>query len=167
MAQTTYPLAQARGFPGMAASLRDDEYISRVNTDTEEIPFGVMVQQDGSNEAGALLLTATNNVLLGFAQHAHAYEVYGTSGGIAPGVAVSVKTEGDIFVVTEENVTKGDPVYVRAVAGEGEVAGACRKSTDSTDCILLLGAYFDETSTDKFARVHFDMDAHNAAAAVA
>lgn len=63
-------------------------------------------------------------------------EISGTQ-GYAAGAEVNVVTRGVVWVETEEAVSVGQPVYVRAVAGASEAKGKFRKSADSTDCILL------------------------------
>lgn len=61
---------------------------------------------------------------------------------------VSLLKEGRLQVTAEAAVTAGQPVFVRFVAGVGEVRGAMRGAADSTDCGLLVGARWATTTTD-------------------
>lgn len=73
---------------------------------------------------------------------------------------VNVMRKGRIFVNAEDAVSKGDPVYVRFVAGVGETRGRVRAAPDSTDCALLRGARFVTTTTaEGLAVIELDLPA--------
>ncbi len=63
-------------------------------------------------------------------------------GRFTGGMAVTCIEAGELYVELDEGATISldDPVFVRRVATGTEVAGACRGSADSTDC-LPLSAY--------------------------
>ncbi|MCC7542364.1 MAG: hypothetical protein IT379_39465 [Deltaproteobacteria bacterium] len=64
---------------------------------------------------------------------------------------VSVRRKGNLFVTSETVTTKGEPVWVRFVAGGAEVRGAFRKDADGSagapDACLLRGARWARTIT--------------------
>jgi len=61
---------------------------------------------------------------------------------------VPVLNEGGIWVYSEEAISDGDPVYVRAASGSGgSTLGAFRNDADSASCVLVVGAKFKRDST--------------------
>lgn len=57
-------------------------------------------------------------------------------------------TAGGIWVYSEEAIADGDPVYVRAASGAGgTVLGAFRNDSDTSSCVLVVGAKFKRDST--------------------
>lgn len=64
------------------------------------------------------------------------------------GEVVPCLSAGGIWVYSEEALTEGDAVYVRAAAGAGgSVLGAFRNDSDSSTCILIPGASVMYNST--------------------
>lgn len=56
---------------------------------------------------------------------------------------VSVMRKGAMYVISEELVVAGDPVFVRVVAGAGGTqVGALRKSADTASAVQIVGARF-------------------------
>lgn len=105
------------------------------------IGFGLAVAQ-GSQDGECRALAATSDKVVGVSVFSHADNENTGVAGYAAQSAVSVLRKGVIWVKVEEAVVAEDPVYVRAVATTGEVAGAFRKSADGTDTILLSGCKF-------------------------
>jgi hypothetical protein len=86
------------------------------------------------------------------------YDAAKAPGAYADEEAVPVLRRGRIYVTAEAAVAKGDPVYVRVVAGVGETRGRVRATPDSTDCALLRGARFVSTTTaEGLAVVELDL----------
>ena len=137
--------AAAIGFAGMLAdSDQAPRVASKINEEASaEIPFGTMVIRGTDEEMQALQLhtsaAAVAALLAGVVVHDHSYAKdteLGTT-GLKPGVTLNVLERGHVYVLTEETVTPGDAVRVRAVVSGNEVKGAFRTSADSTDCVNI------------------------------
>ena len=125
----------------------DEYYIESINN--EDIAVSVTAGTGSGQTLTSVTTGAAGDVFAGVAIFSHAqpndvkYDLAGIrteiagSTGYKAGSSVSVLTEGQIWVETEEAVSVGEPVYVRATAGAGENQGAWRKSSDSGDCILV------------------------------
>lgn len=121
-----------------------------------EIRDGIFVKR-GTKADGALLLTATSNVLLGVTMHSHkrAPGVQLGDDGVLPAGTLNVRKVGRAWVRVEAaislaEVAAGAEVHIRAVAAGAEIAGACRKDADGTDCIDASGwaQWLTPTQTD-------------------
>lgn len=64
------------------------------------------------------------------------------------GETVDIVRKGFVWVIAEEVMTAGDPVYVRHTASGGNtVFGKIRNDADTATCSLLVGARVERTST--------------------
>jgi hypothetical protein len=122
-----------------------------------EIPFGRLLQQ-GTQDNGAKLLTAINNRIIGISAFANTYEPGPTAGGIIPKDSVSVLTEGEIWVICEDNFTPASTVYARGIAGAGAL-GRWKTATDSPNTFQVYGAHFLNSGTaGQLARLYFNLE---------
>lgn len=133
--QTDYNAEMGVAFDGMLADSSGHDSISKV-IDGDGLDFGLAATY-GASEGQIKALSAITQKVAGIIMHKHV-----VNGVIAEKDVVALVRKGRIYVKVEEAVSEGDSVYVRAVAGAGEVAGAFRKSVDGTDTILLNGAEF-------------------------
>jgi hypothetical protein len=135
-------IAFAGQYDQMAQSTHIDSKYSEESAD--EIPFGVMVIRGTDEDDGALKCHTSSAVtaplMAGVVVHNHAHQKDNELGstGLKPDVSFGVMTRGRVYVTTEEAVTIGDAVRVRAVISGDEVAGAFRTTADDTsDCVEL------------------------------
>jgi hypothetical protein len=145
--QTAYSNTMPVGYAGM---LYDSSFMTKdsyANAQGAAIPFGVVVAK-GTGDQDATLPDNSADIMLGIVVHTHAYDqssLTGTDGVPANRMLNAVK-RGRIWVLVEEAVTKGDPVYVRIANGVADVTktqkGALRKSADTATAVLLAGAHF-------------------------
>lgn len=128
--QTNYSGQMDAAFEGALADSKSHDALSKLAQDAG-MKFGIAVKF-GSNAQGVQKLTAITEKVAGILIHEHV-----ENGVLNQGMQVALLRKGRIYVMVEENVSVGDPVFVRAVAAGLEVAGAFRKSQDGTDCIDL------------------------------
>lgn len=143
-AQSDYSETMATGFAGMLDAESNPEVTTMRNDESSAaIPFGVAVKYDdrANDPSSAALLTAiTGEIVPGIVIHSHAYDSTQLDAvGVLPTHKLSILRKGRILVIAEEAVDAGDPLFVRAVAGVGELAGGLRMSADASDCIDMTG----------------------------
>lgn len=125
-----------------------------INTEASaQIPVGVVVVQ---NKAGgfvsvpqaAKLPTASGDTVLGIREFEHrAPEDVGTT-GILPQRTFPILQSGEILVVAETTITKGQRAFFRITANGGLTQlGALRGDADSGNAVELKGAYFKDGGT--------------------
>lgn len=137
MPQTSMSNSPDTFFAGMKYDSALPYIRSHVNEEASaEVQFGLMVGV-GAADDGALLLAAITDGLAGINTHSQAYNKDNELGtlGLKPDVVMAIMRKGTVVVVVEEAVAPGDPVFVRAVATGGELAGAFRMQADASDCI--------------------------------
>lgn len=155
---TTYSETRARGVAGSRKPQEGDRIRAGFNKEsTAAMPFGRFVCYERStDDFGMLCPDATTDKLAGVVLQSYDYasEQIGLGStspgdaaiGVLPTNKVNVLRQGYVLCVCDAGQTPlpGDPVFVRAVAGAGEVEGSVRTAADSTDCIDLTGqASFD------------------------
>jgi hypothetical protein len=128
--QTSYSNDPAVGFAGMRADNRATEHLSRLNGEASaNLQFGVMVKK-GANDSKCLLPSASTDELLGLVVSDFSIdsaELSG-SGAVAPEEMASIARKGAFYVLPEQAVVEGDPVYVRYTDGSGALTvGRLRK----------------------------------------
>lgn len=158
MGFTTVKTTLEAAYPGMRSGMNKNRVTPGLNEEASaEMRWGIAVKQ-GTDDAGALLLTATTNKIKGLVQstHAMAKETELGDTGVKPDAVFDCAEEGELYVLTEEAVTPASDVRVRCVAGGGEVAGAFRATADSTDCILLKHCKWAGTYASGYALLKFD-----------
>jgi len=145
---------QARGFAGMKSDARDDTVESYVQGEVSaEIPFGVAVAQGtASAQSGtpdkAILMVNGSSVVVGVHLHSHNFDretQLGTS-GVKPQNLISVMRKGQVMMVHEGAVTKGQPCFVRHTAGGGgSQKGVVRADADTATAVSTAALTFAET----------------------
>lgn len=88
--------------------------------------------------------------------------------GYAANDTVSILRKGQVYVLAEQAVEIGDPVYVRFVVAGAEVLGRMGNIADGTaitapDCSRLSGAYFKTrtTAVNQLALIELDLPSGN------
>lgn len=163
MPQTSVSVNAAAAFAGLIGDAGDDAYVrSYVNGEASaEIPYGVFVVIDSSEDHEADLPTADTDLPCGVVLHSHAYakdNELGTT-GLKPDVTMSVLQRGRVWVATEDAVDPGDAVRIRKVAGGSEQLGAFRAAADGTDTMVATNArWLTSTSGAGFALLEFDVN---------
>jgi hypothetical protein len=150
MPQLSYLKALPIAYPGLKGDGSMDVVETRVNADTDSIPFGVFVAAGGSiGDGGAVLPTGSTDKLFGPVVHSHTYARVWTDSdgndhgeldavGLTPKALLNVMVKGRIWVMSETTADVGDPVFVRYAAGVGGTQlGAVRNATVSSEMIDL------------------------------
>lgn len=136
--QTSVSETMTQAYMGMLADSGYDKYVrSYVNEEaSDEMPFGVVVQQ-GTADNQCLLLNAITDKLIGITVHSHAYDKDNELGttGLKQYATVGVARRGRVWCYAEEAVTPASAPLVRAVAAGVEVPGHFRDSADAADLI--------------------------------
>ena len=137
-AQSTYNLVRAIGFQGGLADSSHCDVTSMRNDEAASMAFGHAVKHDSlSDDSAAGILTAiTGERLAGIVMKIDSYsDTQLDDVGVKAGQHLNVLQKGRIYVACEDGCNVGDPLHIRAVAGGGEIAGACRASSDGVDTI--------------------------------
>lgn len=150
MSQLSYSIDPTRAIEGMLADTgMNRDVLSRLANG--DIPFGrFVVRNAADNESQVRLPTLTGEVTGntgGFAiadVSIESPQIGGDGGAYAAEDSVPVLKRGRIFLVPEDAVTKGDPVFVRFAAGTFPNLGAVRSDADTATAVQLPGAFFDE-----------------------
>lgn len=142
MAQTSYPTVQPIAFAGQIADSSQHDVLSRASEEAASFPYGVLVVAGTDAETQALLPTSAADFVLGAALHSHSNEVGDDNLNLVdPERVFNVLHEGRMYVLPEQAVAVGDPVYARIAAGAGGTQlGAFRMDADTASAQLLNGA---------------------------
>lgn len=146
---------------------------------TSEVAGTPFTAGAGSNSASAVWTIAESvaNVIPDFTRPIAGFAVRSNSVAATPnyaggdgtpaseypsGAEMAVMAAGAIVALTDDTVSRFDPVYVRITATGNEKVGSVRNDSDSGDCILLEGARFDQAGTGTAAahapvRIFFDV----------
>lgn len=115
------------------------------------IPFGVGLARLTSDAEGkqVTLPAATGFVFAGVALHTYAVENRDLLGdGAYPaGHPINAIMKGYVAVVVEQDVTNGDPVYLRHTASGSNTPGGWRKDADTANADLIVGARWETGAT--------------------
>lgn len=146
--QTTFNERRDIAFEGILADSTNRKVTSKV-AEGAGLEYGLGCTLGTDKALQRAPLSAITEKFAGILVHEHTEE------GVQPAdqKGISILEQGSIYVKVEEAVVPGEPVFVRAVAGVGERAGAFRKSADSTDCIDISSVAKWETAAaaDGFA----------------
>lgn len=151
--QTTVSTTMEPGFPGTQRS--STNYMTCINTDTAEIPFGVGVVMDKAagqltNRQAAKLPTAAADTFLGVARRSRltTLQVGTTNSGPKAGVVFNVAYDGELLVKVESAVVKGGRAFMRFAAGAGGTQlGIFRADADTATAVELRGCEFMHSGT--------------------
>jgi hypothetical protein len=135
--QTSYN-EMAVGFEGDIADSNPVKIDSQPNEAGALLPYGkaVALSADG---VGIRAVAATRQ-LAGILINGHDHE--NEDLGAPDKHICDVMSQGRVFVQVEQTVTPADPVFVRIVAGVGEVLGSFRKDADTSDAVALTNCRF-------------------------
>lgn len=166
MSQTTIAEAMGAALPGQLADLSPHTVESFVSEDALDMPMGAVAVAQGTADNGAILPAASNAKLVGILMHSHQYskDPNGDLGIVTPFglhkyAVLNVLRKGRIYVIAEEDVSPGDPLFVRYAAGAGgSQLGAFRRATVSSEMIDLtkVGVFRSTTSAGGLAILEVD-----------
>lgn len=155
MSQTSYSLSHVPGYEGSRGDSRPAMIISAKNSSVAEIPFGRFVAKDMSGgEQGAKILDSGSNVILGVAlldmarnqrggNWVSGSPVTAADNGIQIGDLFSVISRGAVWMIAEEALAVGDPVFARfdATGATGSQAlGRVRNDADTGKAVAITNA---------------------------
>lgn len=135
MSQTSYSQDPAIGFAGMIADGREHEIVALLNEEASaNLPMGVFVKLGTTDRTCKLPAASGDNAYgLVIASADVDSASLASTDAIAPKRAANVGRKGAYFVLPEQTVAKGDPVYMRYTAGAGALTvGRLRKDADGT-----------------------------------
>jgi hypothetical protein len=172
MGQTSYAIAPGAGMRGLPYDTSHSvKRTCRVNAGSAR-PFGTFVIRGGASsakEGDVTVLADGNSIVAGVLHHTHDIRQDPSTTALVAGVdvpdlsIVPLMESGKIYVMIEEDVAEGEPVYTRHTAnGAGKlVIGACRNDIDTDKCILVKGAHFVAAGTAAlgYAPIQFDVSA--------
>lgn len=151
MSQTAYSIDPTRALEGQLADISlHRDVVSRLAESA--IPFGRYVTRHTAGTDEQVRLPVLTGEVTGndggFAiadVSIEAATVGGFDGQWEANDSVPVLKRGRIFLLPEDAVTKGDPVFVRFTAGgPGQTIGRVRSDIDGGNAVQLPGAFFDE-----------------------
>ena len=165
MSQTAYTENPAEGLEGLIADLRNSTLITGVADG--DIPFGRFVHRVAGGAADdrpmrcdlpALTGEVTGQTGLGFATSDSTMEQASGVAQWTAGVPTRIMRSGLIWMLAEDAVALGDPVFVRFTVGAGtKTLGRVRTDVDGATAVQLPGARFMSitTGTDELALVEY------------
>lgn len=143
MPQNESTIVFATAFRGMepdASKAAGDNYITRVSAETvKQMPFGFCVMQ-GVADSECLQFTSQTGKPLGIVPYAAIYQVQkelsllaDSDGniGLLPGVDISIKRRGRLWVAIDENVTPASAVRCRTTVVSTQGPGVFRASASA------------------------------------
>lgn len=143
MVQSTYN-NQAIGFPGGLADSSLSNIISKIAD--VAIPYGFGVVR-GAAENGVKLPTATGGEFMGVAVSTTAGQANGSDVfQYEIDSSVNVGDMGVYYVITEQAVVPGNPVFLRHTVNAALVPGGFRKDLDTDKADAITGATFESTT---------------------
>jgi len=162
MAQLSYVKKLVKGQAGQLADDGVIDVLSRVNPSVD-VNFGVLVVNDVNDgecklPGAAADITAVESPL-GVAMRTHAIESQadGDPANYPMSKPINVLHKGRVLVTAEEAVVKGDPVFVRYVAGSGQLGGF-RMSDPGTEAAQLAGArWMEDAGAGALAVLELDL----------
>lgn len=153
MGQLSYSInTPAVSFPGQPADLTNLVATSAMAV-AAPLAYGTLAVRDTANSSGiveagkapalAADITTLGNVLgVVLADQARAQDPSVSVAQYPIGSAVPTMRKGRAWVVVEEAVNAGDPVFVRFATGTGTQLGAFRKSADTATAAQLPTAVY-------------------------
>lgn len=146
MPQTSYSLALANGYEGLANIEAQGARTGRNNTGSE-VPYGRAVVFDagaGTSDIAFKLPSAPGDKILGVLAYDHAHEPQVT--GLPDDALGSIVHQGKVFMLTEQAVTPADPVFVRydiaGATGTSPALGKVRKDADTSKAVAATNMQF-------------------------
>ncbi len=130
------------GVPGMLAGIGPHTIISRTTAPSEIIIFGYGVVIVTGEDRQCKLPSSAGDKILGVALKTHKEQIISVGGAqFDEGETVPVLQQGHIYVLPEQLVIPGDPVYLRHTVGTvGLDPGRWRKDDDTAKATQLTNA---------------------------
>lgn len=156
MVQTAYLDAPPVGYAGQIATVGLKQVDSLINNSGDVLPYGIGVVRTGERTAD--VPSAAGQIFAGVIVR----NELGAGVGVAVKEVMGVVSTGDVYVMPEQTVAYGDPVYMRVTAGDGEQVGAFRKDADGGDAVRVVGASWfrgGSTSSAAVLRLRLSQDA--------
>lgn len=154
--QTSYSIDQSAGLPGQLADAGHQDVISAINA-AAAVAFGKLMVKGASEGLCKVPALAaditTKELVLGVSVKSHALESARDANPPSwpQNSAVPCLRKGRIYVLVEEDVVAGDPVFVRYAAG-GSGPGSFGKSAGASERAALDGAtYYKGALTGQLA----------------
>lgn len=149
---TTYNTEPPVGYPGLEADSEPARKLHAINEEASAIPFGVALVRGTSGDKAKLPASPADALkVIGIALSTYWQDNRGLndSDGVAPADVLNVIEEGSVWAVPEQDVAKGEPVFMR-VAAKGPLAqlGSLRKDADDGTAVRLRGAYWDSAAAN-------------------
>ena len=144
MSQTNYTIEAALAFAGMIAEGSKTRSISRSSEDAVAFEAGRPGVAGTDAETQFVLPTGAGEVFLGVTVHKHGREQMGLAGPLSfqQNENVELLRQGQIWVIVEEAVSVGDPVFFRHTVNGGLVPGGWRTDADTANADQVDGAVF-------------------------
>lgn len=129
-------------FPGMLSDTSFTRKVSRENATGAAQLSGVFVAKHAAlPETKVQSLAAASDAIAGIVLHAHTRDNVAGQSGWATGSELPVAELAPVYMVAEEAMLVGDPVYARFSANGGNTTiGAIRNDPDGGTCMLVKGA---------------------------
>lgn len=160
--QTTYPFSYTSGLPGLPYDLT--RYQDVTADAAVAIAFGLGLVLDSSrtpqnNRQAVKLPSASTDIFAGVAVLSRKQVTTGAVAGLGDltttedaqydtGDPIRLRTQGRIYVYSEQAVSPTDPVYLRYAAGSaGTAIGYFRKDGDSSKALQITNARWVGTIT--------------------
>lgn len=156
--QTSVAAEPAIAVPGLVErTTKTPVILSRVCDEAAGIAPGLYVVRDGTDRkvdlpTAALEITGSLGGFVAF-DDTRPFDALGL---VANGEDIGLLVEGVIWVLTEEGVTQGEPVFARyAASGANTTLGKTRNDADTASCAQVPGCFFLDTITGAgLARVY-------------
>lgn len=166
MPQLDNSIYQDRGVEGGIPNSRHNSHIRGTQgelfnaSNTTAIPYGRFVQE---NAEGGLSPMAPGATAAGITVFNEQYEkssiVTGVQAGIPPKKPAAILDYGELYVIAEVAVAKGDNVFIRVqnAGAEPQGIGRVRNDADGSNAEAEIRASFQEAaSAGQLVRVFFD-----------
>jgi hypothetical protein len=141
MSQSTYSVTADTGFAGMSAESDAPKRIRSyaLESGTTEYGRGVV---PGTNDDEFALPSATGFELLGVTlfNHTNDNRSLTASDGIDAQQTTDIMSRGAVWVLPEQAVVPGDPVFVRHTTNGGDTPGGFRMDADTANADQVTGA---------------------------
>ena len=143
--QTTYSAEHAAAVAGQRSDFGLVDIVSKV-AEGSDVNFGLAVVR-GTGDKQAKLPSAAGQSFLGVTEYTTAWAANASDIHLyAENREMNILDLGRIYVVTEQAVVPGDPVFFRHTAPGAEVVGAFRKDADTANADQIQGASFESTT---------------------
>jgi hypothetical protein len=144
--QLTYSDTAGIAYAGMLSDAEPSRVFSFENADAAAMLSGTFAAKLAATpELKARTLAAVTDPIAGIIIHTHARNNVLAQAGYEVGAEMPLLERGAAYMVAEQTMVVGDPVYVRVANGAGgagatNTPGVIRKDSDTGTCLLMRGA---------------------------